>query len=72
VAVLRRDGRTGGFRLGADEFGQRIAQLSGEGFDLGAGFRLLPIFERGNRHGDVLLHFLQFAERRYPEIEISH
>ena len=62
----------GGFRLSADEFGQGVAQIPGEGFHLGAGFRLLPILIGGDRLGDVLLHFLQLAERQCLEIVISH
>jgi hypothetical protein len=47
VPVFRRGWRTGGFRLGADKFGQGVAQIPGESFHLGAGFRLLPILECG-------------------------
>jgi hypothetical protein len=71
VPVIRR-GRTGGFHLGADKFGQSVAQIPGESFHLGACFRLLPILKGGDRLGDVLLHFLQLAERQCLEIEISH
>ena len=52
----------------ADKFGQGVAQIPGESLHLGAGFRLLPIFECGDRLGDVLLHFLQLAERQCLEI----
>jgi len=34
----------------AHQFGQRIAQLPGECFDLGAGFRLLPLLVHGRIH----------------------
>jgi len=47
-------------------------EVPGESFHLGAGFRLLSILIGGNRLGDVLLHFLQLAERQCLEIEISH
>ena len=66
------DRRTGGFRLGADEFGQGVAEVPGESFHLGAGFRLLPILECGDRLGDILLHFLQLVERQCLEILVSH
>ena len=55
------------FLLSADEFGQGVAEFSGEGFNLGAGVRRLPILIGGNRLGDVLLHFLQLAERQCLE-----
>jgi len=48
-----------------------VAEVSGERFHLGAGFHLVPILECGNRFGDVILHFLQLAERQYVEIESS-
>jgi len=57
VPVFRRCGRTGGFRLIADEFGQGVGQIPGEGFHFGAGFRLLPILIGGDRLGDVLAAF---------------
>lgn len=43
-----------------------------DGFHLGAGFHLLPILKGGNRLCDVLLRFLQFAERQCLEIVINH
>lgn len=61
VPVFRWRRCTGGFHLGADQFGKGVAQIPGEGFHLGAGFRLLPILEDEDRHGDVLLEFVQPA-----------
>ena len=65
MPVFRRGWRTRGLRLGADKLGQGVAHLPGKGFHLGAGFRLLPILECGNRLGDVLLHFLPESSRAW-------
>lgn len=51
---------------------QGIAHLLGDGFQLGAGFGLVPVLIGGNRLGEVLLQLPQFLERHRLEIEISH
>ena len=47
----------GGFRLGPNKFGKGVAQIPGESFHLGAGFRLVPVLELGDRLGDVVEEF---------------
>ena len=49
MPVTCRGRRAGGFHLSADKFGQGVAEVSGEIFHLGAGFRLLPILIGGDR-----------------------
>ena len=57
VPVFRRCGRTGRFRLGADELGQGVAQIPSKSLHLGAGVRLMPILIGGDRLGDVIAAF---------------
>jgi hypothetical protein len=66
VLVFRCDWGALGLAICPDQFGQGVAHFSGHRFDLGAGFRLLPILECGNRLGDVLEAFSSARRATVP------